>query len=649
MGAMWGRVFFILYSSFFIGLPLTTHERDYCVHKTIEFRKLTELLFATFLVAWMAGCAGWFRSESVRKAEVASPSAESVAARARARATLFRAQEAYRNGDLEEAERAIRSSYQGLTEMASDDPETAALLRSSEQWRQKIVAAQEEAEAETPIPAILEQLEAETEVEVPPPPSEEQIIAEIVAGSDLPIDPNRRVRQGIRYFRTTGRKTFRIWLKRSGRYFPMIRKIFEEEGVPLDLVYLAMVESGLNPKARSWAEARGLWLFIGSTGRMYKLKQTWWLDERLDPVKSTRAAARYLKDLERQFGDWRLAIAAYNCGPGRVRQAIRRGKTRDVWQLRLPKETRNYVPSFMAVAILSKRPEAFGFDDVQIAQPLTFDEVTLDGCTDLRVAAECVSTSYQRLKSLNPELNRWCTPPGEQGYQLKLPKGTASLFLSQYAQVPDSEKIEWQRHRVLRGEVLSGISRRYQIPMRSVAEVNNLRNPNRLRVGQILLIPGPALDGMRPTDRSLGSLPRERGKKVFHVVRKGDTLSGIADKYSVGLTSLRRWNNLKGSLIRTGERLTIWLPKERESLYASATLEPAQRSGHSKTPSSVTVREKEADDRSSGASETVYVVRRGDTLSGIARRYGTTVKDLRRRNALQRSLIRPGERLTISR
>jgi membrane-bound lytic murein transglycosylase D len=578
---------------------------------------------------------------------MASPSSESVAKRAKARETLFRAQEAYRNGDLEEAERAIRASYERLTEMGSDDPETAALLRSSEQWQHRILAALEEASAEGPIPAMLEQLEEEPEV--PSPPSEEQIIAEIVAGCDFPIDQNRRVRQGIRYFRTTGRKVFRIWLKRSGRYLPMIRKIFKEEGVPLDLGYLALVESGLNPRARSWAEARGLWQFIGSTGRQYKLRQTWWLDERLDPAKSTRAAARYLKDLKRQFGDWRLAVAAYNCGPGRVRQAIRRGNTKDVWQLRLPKETRNYVPSFMAVAILSKRPEAFGFVDVPIAQPLTFDEVTLDGCTDLRVAAECVSTSYQSLKSLNPELHRWCTPPGVRGYRLKLPKGTASLFLSQYAQVPDSEKIEWLRHRVRRGEVLSGISKRYHIPMRSVMDVNNLRNPNRLRVGQVLLIPGPAPDGMRLTDRSLGSLPKERGEKVFYVVRKGDTLSEIAEKYGVGLTSLRRWNNLKGSLIRTGKRLTIRLPGERELVYAAASLERAQQSGHSKTPSSVTVRAKEADDRSSGASETVYVVRRGDTLSGIARRYGTTVKDLRRRNALRRSLIRPGERLTISR
>ncbi|OPX23677.1 MAG: hypothetical protein B1H02_04735 [Candidatus Latescibacteria bacterium 4484_107] len=610
------------------------------MHNTIAFRKLSALLYAILLVAWMAGCAGWFRSEDVGKTDTGQPCSESVTARARARKALFRAQQAYENGDLEEAERAIRASHEELTEMGSDDPETAALLRSSEQWQDKILAALEEASAETPIPAMLEQLEAEPEV--PSPPSEEQIISEIVAGCDLPIDQNSRVRQGIRYFRTTGRKTFRIWLKRSGRYFPMIRKIFEEEGVPLDLCYLAMVESGLNSRARSWAEARGLWQFIGSTARMYKLRQTWWLDERLDPAKSTRAAARYLKDLKRQFGDWRLAVAAYNCGPGRVRQAIRRGKTKNVWQLRLPKETRNYVPSFMAAAILSKRPEAFGFGDVQIAQPLDFDEVTLDGCTDLRVAAECVSTSYQRLKSLNPELQRWCTPPGVRGYRLKLPKGTASLFLSQYAQVPDSEKIEWQRHRVRRGEVLSGISKRYHIPMRSVMDVNNLRNPNRLRVGQVLLIPGPARDGMRLADRSFGSLPTDRGEKVFYVVRKGDTLSEIAERYGVGLSSLRRWNNLRGSKIRTGKRLTIRLRGERDPLLAAANSEQTQQST---TPSSVTVR----DARSPRASETVYVVRRGDTLIGIARRYGTTVKMLRRRNALQGSLIRPGEQLTIFR
>ena len=233
-----------------------------------------------------------------------------------------------------------------------------------------------------------------------------------------------------------------------------------------------------------------------------------------------------------------------------------------------------------------------------------------------------------------------------QGYRLKIPKGTASLFLSQYAQVPDSQKIEWQRHRVRGGEVLSAISKRYHIPMRSVMDVNNLRNPNRLRMGQVLLIPGPARDGMRLTDRSLGSLPKERGEKVFYVVRKGDTLGEIADKYGVGLTSLRRWNNLKGSLIRAGERLTIRLPEKRELVVAALCAQPARQS---KIQSPATDQGKRADARTPGVSETVYVVRRGDTLSGIARRYGTTVKTLSRRNALHRSLMRPGERLTISR
>ncbi|MFH1006526.1 MAG: LysM peptidoglycan-binding domain-containing protein [Candidatus Latescibacterota bacterium] len=632
-----------------MGLPLTNHQRDCRVPKTTWFRRLNVLFVTSVLVAGLAGCTGGFRSESVQKARVASPSSESETARARARETLFRAQEAYRNGDLEEAKRAIRFSCEGLTEMGSDDPETAALLRSSEQWRQKILAAQEEAEAENPISAMLEQLEAEAEV--PSPPSEEQIISEIVAGCDLPIDPNHRVRQGIQYFRTTGRKVFRIWLERSGRYFPMIRKIFEEEGVPLDLCHLAMVESGLNPLARSWAEARGLWQFIGSTGRMYTLGQTWWLDERLDPVKSTRAAARYLKDLHREFGDWRLAVAAYNCGPGRVRQAIRLGKTEDVWQLRLPKETDSYVPSFMAAVILSKRPEVFGFADVVYETPMAFDEVTLDACTDLRVVARCVSNSYEAartfetLKFLNPELLRWCTPPRVPGYRLNLPKGTAALFLSQYALVPDSEKIEWQRHRVRKGEALTQIARAYHIPMRSIMEANNLKNPNRLKAGAVLIIPLPQVAGVSLTDHAAQSSAKGNGRRVRYAVRKGDTLSQIAAAHRVGVSALRRWNDLRGSLIRTGQVLIIWQPEEQEPMLAALGAKDRQPL----RGQSATVRAKTVEERSSDASERIHVVRRGDTLSAIARHYGTSVKDLRQRNALGKSLIRPGERLTISR
>ena len=541
----------------------------------------------------------------------------------KARDDLRRAQEAYKSGDLEEAVGAIRPGYERLVEIASEAPEAVELFRSMEEWYKKIIVALKEAPAESPIPAVLEQLEKEAET--PSPPSEESIVAEIVAGCDLPIDTNRRVWQGIRYFRTRGRNVFRKWLERSGRYLPMIRKIFEEEGLPLDLSYLAMVESGLNPQARSWADARGLWQFIGSTGRMVGLKQTWWLDERLDPVKATRAAARHLKNLKEQFGDWRLAIAAYNCGAGRVRQAMRRARTKDFWRLRLPQETRNYVPSFMAVVILSKRPEVFGFGDVVYEAPLTFDEVSLDGYTDLRMVARYVSNSYQTLetyqtiKRLNPELRRRGTPPGGKGYRLKLPKGTASLFLAQIALGSNSETIEWQRHRVRRGEVLSQIARQYQVPMQTITEANNLRDPHRLRTGQVLLIPMPRQEGERLAEGSFQSLPKEPDRKMLYVVRKGDTLSEIAKAYGVGLSALRQWNGLRGNLIRPGQRLKIWPPEDREPMLAA-----------------------------SSPSETYYVVRRGDTLSKIARRHGTTVRDLRRWNGLQRSLIRPGERLIIS-
>ena len=545
------------------------------MHKTTWLRGLNVLLIAATVVGWIGGCGRFashvwrIRKDRVEQAETTLKPGPGdkldemgEGELEKARNDLRRAQEAYGIGDLDEAVRAIRSGYERLVEMDSEAPEAVALFRSLEEWYDRIIAALKEASAESSIPVLLKQLEEE--IEAPSPPSEESVVAEIVAGCDLPIDTNRRVRQGIRYFRTTGRKVFRIWLARSGRYLPMIRKIFEEEGLPLDLSYLAMVESGLNPEARSWADARGLWQFIGSTGRVYGLKQTWWLDERLDPVKATRAAARHLKDLKRQFGDWRLAIAAYNCGSGRMRRAMRRAQTKDFWRLRLPQETRNYVPSFMAVAILSKRPEIFGFGDVIYQEPLAFDDVSLDGCTDLRMAARWVSSSYQTLKALNPELRRWCTPPGVEGYRLKLPKGTALLFLSQAALVPDSEKIEWQRHRVRRGEVLSRIARQYRVPMQQIVKVNALRNPHRLRVGQVLLIPVPRQEAVLLTEHSFQSPPKRTGEsrvasksETHYVVRRGDTLSEIAQRHGTTVRNLRRWNGLQRSLIRPGERLII--------------------------------------------------------------------------------------------
>ena len=250
---------------------------------------------------------------------------------------------------------------------------------------------------------------------------------------DFPVVENDKVRYFIDYYSGRAKETFKVWLERSGRYLPMMREIFAEAGLPQDLAYLAMVESGFNDKAYSWAHAVGPWQFIESTGRRYGLKNDWWQDERRDPEKATRAAARFLADLYADFdGDWYLAVPSYNAGPGKLRQAIKRYNTRDFWELcrgkYLQTETKNYLPKLLAVLIIAKQPEKYGFTDLEYQEPIAYDSVPLPSSTDLEVVARLSGSDYQLIKKLNPELKRWCTPPAEKNYLVRLPLGSQEDF-----------------------------------------------------------------------------------------------------------------------------------------------------------------------------------------------------------------------------
>jgi len=400
---------------------------------------------------------------------------------------------------------------------------------------------------------------------------------------DIPIVVNDRVEYFIEYFQTTHRKAFERWLQRSGRYIPMMKEFLRENGLPEDLVYMALIESGFNPKAYSRRRASGPWQFIYRTGKRYGLTVNWWIDERRDPEKSTIAAARHLQDLYDQFSCWYLAAAGYNAGAGKISRAIRRYQTEDFWELTkyryLKRETKNYVPKMIAAALIAKEPEKYGFSDIAYDEPIRYDKVAIPDATDLRVIARCCGVNYETIKGLNPELRRWCTPPRYPGYQVKIPEEKRETFLQNFSQLKPSERITFRRHRVKTGETLSHIARRYRTGASAIMQMNNIRNPRHLRAGTSIIIPIPAnrvisLNKKVTTSKKKIEVTKREPKKedegsfkeIRHVVQEGDTLWDIALMYDLRVDDIRRWNNLRGNVIRPKDELLLRISKKRGDL-----------------------------------------------------------------------------------
>jgi len=379
----------------------------------------------------------------------------------------------------------------------------------------------------------------------------------------IPLVLNNRVRSIIKFLQTKRHAEFQTWMNRYAKYAAVIRPILKENGVPEELVYLALIESGLNVNARSWAQAVGPWQFISSTGKNYGLDRTWWVDERRDMVKSTEAGARYLKDLYKEFDNWYLAMAAYNSGEGRVWRAIRLEGHRDYWRLRtLPKETRSYVPTVIAAAIIIRNPEQYGFT-LPTKEMMEWEEVAVSRSIDLDRLAQAAGISYTTLSTLNSELRQGVTPP-DITYKLKVPFGYSGKVEAVINNIPTSNKEASQVHRVRTGESLWLIARKYNVTVTNLVRANNLRNSNQLKVGQKIIIPAP---GSAPSGRSLSTqttqqLPVSTYNKKVYVVKRGDTLGHIAERYRTRASSIRRWNGLSyGDNIYPGQRLTIYQKK----------------------------------------------------------------------------------------
>ena len=461
---------------------------------------------------------------------------------------------------------------------------------------------------------------------------------DVEGANRLPITHNDHVERIIQFFNTQGRRNMQAWLNRLPKNAKFIGPILEEEGVPRDLIFLALIESGLNPRAYSWKHASGPWQFITSTGKRYGLKRDWWVDERRHVEKSTRAAARYLSDLYEEFGDWYLAMAAYNTGETRVRRAIRVHGTRDFWKLHvLPRQTRNYVPNVMAAFLIAQDPEKYGFTITPDAE-VPWDEVPVDRSLTFDILAQIGGFPADSLRLYNPELRQKATPPvaKDQPYTLMIPLGYKQQFLANYDSIasqvgPDLAAVQPLRHRVRRGESLYSISKRYGVPIRRIQQANEIRNRDRLRIGQVLSVPltASAVKGRQ------ADVPTPRGlRKLYHTVRPSDTLGEIAEAYSVGYSRLRSWNGIRSSTagnIMVGQRLVVWVPKAwngGQSLDPPAPLPAPDLSGMEKI---------------------YYTVQIGDTLGDIAETHNVGLSKLRLWNGMSVSSnhIRVGQQLVI--
>lgn len=331
----------------------------------------------------------------------------------------------------------------------------------------------------------------------------------------------RAVERNVSLFTTKIRDRFAIWLSRSGAYLDIMTNILKKKDVPEDIVFLSLIESGFNPYAYSMAHAVGPWQFIASTARRYGLEINWWKDERRDPVKSTEAAAEYLKNLYSMFGSWNLAMAAYNAGEGKILKAMRRTRADDYWDLRetrhIRSETKNYVPKFIAAKIIASNPEDFGFENVDYKEPLRYDKVELHYPVDLSVAARCAGTTLEEIRKLNPELRRWCTPPNVSNYDLRIPEGTKEAFLKKLSSIPEKDRFTMERYRIRRGDSLWRISRRIGVPVRVIKVLNPEEELRHLRQGATLYLPPKGFSAKDAEDR--GSI-----RRVSYRVKKKRTL-----------------------------------------------------------------------------------------------------------------------------
>jgi membrane-bound lytic murein transglycosylase D len=405
---------------------------------------------------------------------------------------------------------------------------------------------------------------------------------------DIPIPEQPKVLSYVEVFQGRLREYIQDSLARGARYLPMIQDVFRAEGLPLDLAYIPIIESSFKTNALSKASAKGPWQFMKPTAKEHGLKTDWFIDERSDPEKATVAAAKYLKTLSKMFnGDWNMVLAAYNGGPGRVSRAMERSGLDDFWKLSastkyLPRETREYVPLILAAMIIGRNPAQYGFEAIT-AEAQAYEKVVMPHAVDLRRVAEWAGTTVDEIQSLNPELRRWTTPVKYPNYEVKVPVGTADRLNAKLAEASPGDLSALKWYTAKKGETLLTVARRFGVSRSDVAEANNLSIKSRLRSGQELIIPrAPATMVAARSDRAVPSAVASRAiggtaerpaeaqpQQIAHAqvttyrVKKGDTLSSIADLFDTTVSRIKSWNRLSSNTIGAGVRLKILAARAR--------------------------------------------------------------------------------------
>jgi membrane-bound lytic murein transglycosylase D len=421
-----------------------------------------------------------------------------------------------------------------------------------------------------PEPASIDEVGEMTVAEAPASEQTRRTAEEAVQEetNDFPVELNDAVLARVELYQGRLREWFSSALSRGGRYLPHIREVFASEGIPQDLAYVALVESAFKTNALSRAKARGVWQFIPATGKRYGLQQDWWVDERSDPEKATRAAAKYLKELYSLLGDWNLALAGYNAGEYKVIRGISHYGTSDFWKLSRTRafrtETKNYVPMIHAAIVVAKAPEKYGFSITQ-DPALAYERVAVAGPLDLRIIAECLETPVDEIRALNPELRRLATPAAES-YPLRVPEGRGETLANCLANVPAEKRVQFRTHVVARGQTLYSVAKKYGIRTQDLADANGVSTRKTLSIGTELIIPIEPKPATMATHRvatpvsattelSSGASSRVR---ISYRIRPGDTLGSIATQYRTTVREIQSWNGLRGTRIAAGSLLTIY-------------------------------------------------------------------------------------------